>query len=173
MTRDCVLVAGIGNIFHGDDGFGVEVAQRLLRRPQPNGVRVVDFGIRGLDLAYALMDGYEVAILIDATRRGEAPGTLNSIELDLSDLDDLPPDSVAVDTHGMNPMRVLRMVKSLGGELSRILLVGCEPATLGPEEGFMGLSEIVMAAVDRAVTMVEHLMTKNLQSAYAMAGKGA
>jgi hydrogenase maturation protease len=173
MTRDCILVAGIGNIFHGDDGFGVEVAQRLLRRPQPNGVRVVDFGIRGLDLAYALMDGYEVAILIDATQRNEVPGTLNSIELDLSDLDDLAPDSFAVDTHGMNPMRVLRMVKSLGGELSRILLVGCEPATLGPEEGFMGLSQIVMAAVDPAVEMVERLVTMSLQSAFAMAGKGA
>ena len=173
MTRDCILVAGIGNIFHGDDGFGVEVAQRLLRRPQPNGVRVVDFGIRGLDLAYALMDGYEVAILIDATQRGEVPGTLNSVELDLSDLDDLAPDSFAVDTHGMNPMRVLRMVKSLGGELGRILLVGCEPATLGPEEGLMGLSEIVMAAVDPAVEMVERLVTKNLQSAFAIAGKGA
>jgi hydrogenase maturation protease len=172
MTSDRILVAGIGNIFHGDDAFGVEVAQRLLGRPQPNGVRVVDFGIRGLDLAYALMDGYEVTILIDATQRGEEPGTLNSIELDLSDLDGLAPDSVAVDTHGMNPMRVLRIVKSLGGELGRILLVGCEPAFLGPEEGFMGLSEIVVAAVDPAVEMVERLLAKNLQSSFVIAEKG-
>jgi hydrogenase maturation protease len=160
MTGDRMLIAGIGNIFHGDDAFGVEVAQRLSWRRQPDGVRVVDFGIRGLDLAYALLDGYEVTVLIDATSRGEKPGTLYSIELDLSDLDSLGPDAVEIDTHGMNPMRVFRMVKSLGGESGRVFLVGCEPDTLGPEEGFMGLSESVAAAVYPAVELVESLVQR-------------
>src|SRR5947209_6163179 len=82
MTQPRLLVAGVGNIFLGDDAFGVEVVQRLLRRPQPDGVRVVDFGIRGLDLSYALLDGYEAVILVDAAPRGAPAGTLHVLELD-------------------------------------------------------------------------------------------
>ena len=145
-----VLIAGIGNIFLGDDGFGVEVAQRLLRRNLPAGVRVVDYGIRSLDLAYALMETQGVTILVDACARGGAPGTLYVIEpeIDSSDVSDAP---AMIDAHAMNPMAVIRMAQSLGGTPKRMLLLGCEPATFGPDEGQLGLSECVAAAVDAAV----------------------
>jgi hydrogenase maturation protease len=162
MTEPRILVAGIGNIFMGDDAFGCEVARRLAGRDLPEGVRVVDFGIRGFDLAYALMDGYDVTIFVDATPRGGEPGTLYTIEPDLSELDSLDAQAAAIEPHGMNPLKVLGMVKSLGGEFKRILLVGCEPETLGPEEGQMGLSASVEAAVDEAARVVESLVTKIL-----------
>ena len=158
-----ILVAGIGNIFLGDDGFGVEVATRLSNRTFPEGVRVVDYGIRGLDLAYALMDGPHVTILIDACPRGDAPGTLYIVEPDLRALDAPNNAQVAVDAHSMNPMTVLGMAKSMGAPLQRILLIGCEPSTLGPEEGQMGLSEVVEEAVDRAVQLTESLVARLLK----------
>jgi hydrogenase maturation protease len=161
--RQRILVAGIGNIFLGDDAFGSEVARRLLGRELPDEVRVVDFGIRGFDLVYALLDGYEATIFVDATPRGEAPGTLYVIEPDLSELDRQDGGSMSVETHGMNPLKVLGMVKSMGGELKRILLVGCEPAPLESEDGHMGLSEPVEAAVGEAVAMVESLVAKILE----------
>jgi hydrogenase maturation protease len=163
VTQPQILIAGIGNIFLGDDGFGSEVARRLVARPLPGAVRVVDFGIRGFDLAYALLDSYDVTIFIDATQRGGEPGTLYTIEPDLSELKDLDAQQMMVETHGMNPMKVLSMVKSMGGEFKRILLVGCEPATLGPEEGQLGLSEPVEAAVGEAVRVVESLVTDILR----------
>lgn len=157
MSHEGILVACIGNIFLGDDGFGVEVARRLATRAQPDGVRVVDFGIRGFDLTYALLDDYAATILVDAAQRGDAPGTLYVIEPDLDDVE--ASRGPVVDTHGMNPMKVLGMVKAMGGRPRRVLLVGCEPATFGPEdEGFMGLSEPVQAAVDGAVRLVESLV---------------
>ncbi len=158
-----VLVAGIGSIFLGDDGFGVEVVQRLARKGSlPEGVRVADFGIRGFDLAYALQDGYDTTILVDACPRGDEPGTLYLVEPDLDALDSEPGTTSFVDAHAMNPMAVLRMVKATNGEMKRVLLVGCEPATLGGEEGQMGLSAPVEAAVDEAVRMVESLVAKIL-----------
>ena len=155
-----VLIAGIGNIFLGDDAFGVEVAQRLASRKLPERVKVVDFGIRGFDLAYALLDRFDVTILVDACPRGEAPGTLYVIEPDLnvSAQDAAEAGQIAVDAHSMNPMNVIRMAKSMGGELKRILLVGCEPLTLGPEEGAMGLSEPVAAMVEEAANRIESLV---------------
>ena len=159
MTRPRILIAGIGNIFLGDDGFGSEVARQLAGKTFPPEVRVVDFGIRGFDLAYALLDGYDVTIFIDATPRGGEPGTLYTIEPDLSELSGLDERQMMVEPHGMNPMKVLAMVKAMGGEFKRILLVGCEPATLGPEEGKLGLSEPVEAAVVGAVRVVESLVT--------------
>jgi hydrogenase maturation protease len=167
--REHILIAGIGNIFLGDDGFGCEVLRRLASRALPKGVRAVDFGIRGFDLAYALMDGYDVTILVDAMPRGGEPGTLYTIEPDLNELDNLDPQAVMVETHGMNPMKVLAMVKAMGGEFKRLLLVGCEPQTFGPEEGQMGLSEPVEAAVDEAVRIVESLVTKILNQRCAQA----
>jgi hydrogenase maturation protease len=152
-----ILIAGIGNIFHGDDAFGVELAQRLLQRRQPDGVKVVDFGIRGLDLAYALMDGPEVTFLLDATPRGGEPGTLYTLEIDPAAIPSNETPEVSMEAHGMNPMRVLRMVKTMGEKLNRIVLIGCEPLTLGPEEGTLGLSTVVTAAVERAVDVVESL----------------
>jgi len=158
-----ILIAGIGNIFMGDDAFGSEVARRLMKRKLPDEVRVVDFGIRGFDLTYALLDGYEVTIFIDATPRGEAPGTLYTIEPDLSKLDEADAQGAMIEPHGMNPMKVLRLAKSMGGEFKRILLVGCEPAPLLSEEGEMGLSEPVEAAVDEAMSMIESLVAKILE----------
>lgn len=157
-----ILVAGIGNIFLGDDAFGSEVARRLAVRELPDEVRVVDFGIRGFDLTYALLDGYEVTIFIDATQRGEEPGTLYTIEPDLNELDDLDVEGMTVEPHGMNPLKVLGMAKSMGGEFKRIFLIGCEPAPLISEDGYMGLSEPVEAAVEEAVKMVESLVREIL-----------
>jgi hydrogenase maturation protease len=162
MTRTKILIAGIGNIFLGDDGFGCAVAGRLARRPMPDGVRVVDFGIRGIDLAYALMDGYELTILIDAAPRGGEPGALYVIEPDLNGLNEPDARAMTVESHAMNPTRVLALVRAMNGELNRVLLVGCEPATLGPEEGQMGLSETVEVAVDAAVEIIESLVAEAL-----------
>ena len=155
-----VLIAGIGNIFLGDDAFGVEVAQRLANRKLPDHVKVVDFGIRGFDLAYALLDRFDVTILVDACPRGGAPGTLYVIEPDLkvSAQDAAEAGQTAVDAHSMNPMNVIRMARSMGGDLKRILLVGCEPLTLGPEEGAMGLSEPVAAMVEEAANRIQSLV---------------
>jgi hydrogenase maturation protease len=158
-----ILIAGIGNIFLGDDAFGSEVARRLLGRELPNEVRVVDFGIRGFDLTYALLDGYEVTILVDATPRGGEPGTLYTIEPDLNELDEMDAEGAMVETHGMNPLKVLSMVKSMGGEFKRIFLIGCEPAPLESEDGHMGLSAPVEAAVDEAVKVVESLVATILE----------
>ena len=156
-----ILVAGIGNIFLGDDGFGVEVVKRLSSRKFPASVRVVDFGIRGFDLAYALQDGYEITILVDAYPHGQPPGTVSFVEPDLSELDE--PGQAVVETHGMNPLNVLRMAASMNGGLKRVLLVGCEPATFGGEEGQMGLSEPVNAAIDEAVKLVASVVDRILQ----------
>jgi hydrogenase maturation protease len=160
-SAPAILIACIGNIFLGDDGFGVEVAQRLSGRSWPVGVQVMDFGIRGLDLAYALMDGPGATIFVDACPRGDAPGTVYLIEPDLHSLESTL-SAVPVDAHSMNPMSVLRMAKSLGGELKRILLLVCEPETLGPDEGQMGLSEPVESAVAKAVDVLETLIPKIL-----------
>jgi hydrogenase maturation protease len=156
-----ILIAGIGNIFLADDAFGVEVANRLATQSFPPGVRVVDFGIRGFDLAYALMEGYETTILVDAYPGQGQPGTLFVVEPDLAEINQGVSQS-AVEAHAMNPVSVLRMAAGMGAQLKRILLVGCVPATLGPEEGQMGLSEPVTAAVDEAVKLVASLVTRVL-----------
>jgi hydrogenase maturation protease len=159
MSDQRVLVAGIGNIFLGDDAFGVEVVQNLARRPWPERVRVVDFGIRGFDLAYALLDGYDAAILVDALPRGEAPGTLYVIEPDLTELNGS--DSVQIETHSMDPVKVLRLAHAMGDLPEQILVVGCEPAVLDPDEGgHMGLSLPVEAALHEAMQLVESLVRK-------------
>lgn len=155
-----ILVAGIGNIFLGDDGFGVEVAQRLAARPLPEGVRVMDAGIRGLDLAYALLDGPDRTILVDACPHGDGPGTVFLMEPDLASLDDPDRGGTQFDAHDMNPMNVLRMARSLGATLRHVLIVGCAPETLGPEEGKMGLSESVRAAVPEAMALIESVIAQ-------------
>jgi hydrogenase maturation protease len=157
-----ILVAGIGNIFLGDDGFGVEVVKRLSAHEFPASVRVLDFGIRGFDLAYALQDGYETTILVDAYPHGQTPGTVSLVEPDLSKLD--APQQCVVETHGMNPLSVLRMASTMNGGLKKILLVGCEPATFGGEEGHLGLSAPVEGAVDEAVKMVCSVVDKILRT---------
>jgi hydrogenase maturation protease len=150
-----ILIAGIGNIFLGDDGFGVEVVRRLSDLPQ--NVTVRDFGIRSYDLAYALLDGYDVTILIDAAPRGGRPGTLYVIEPEVGEGTESAPPA---DAHAMNPVSVLRMAKSMGPVSGRILLVACEPASLGGDEGEMGLTEAVAAVVVDAVHLVERLVAE-------------
>lgn len=156
--KQTILVAGIGNIFLGDDGFGVEVVRRLKTRKLPEYVRVVDFGIRGFDLVYALQDGYETTILIDACPHGGAPGTLYVIEPELKAPDNPEIQSAVVEAHAMNPASVLQMARAMNIEVKNMLLVGCEPLTLGGEEGEMGLSAPVSGAVDEAVRLVESLI---------------
>jgi hydrogenase maturation protease len=159
MSEPRILIAGIGNIFLGDDAFGVEVARRLVQRQLPEGVRVVDFGIRGFDLAYALMDEYEATILVDAAPQGGPPGTVYAMEIDTAGEEPQAPGVVEMETHGMNPMRVLEMVRAMGGQPKRILLVGCEPQTLGdPDEGTLGLSGPVEAAIEPAIAAVNSLV---------------
>jgi hydrogenase maturation protease len=155
-----ILIAGIGNIFLGDDAFGCEVIRRLLAMPQKAGVRVFDFGIRGFDLTYALLDGPETVILADAVPHGEAPGTIYLIEPEFATLDAVDDPQPLVEMHGMDPMKVLRMVRSMGGELRRVLLVGCEPGSFGLEEGEgrIGLSGPVEEAVEEAVRLIEGLV---------------
>ncbi len=160
MTGQRILIAGVGNIFCGDDAFGVEVAQRLVNRALPDGVRVVDFGIRGFDLAYALMEDQELSILVDAMQRGDAPGTLYVIEPDLDAPGQL--NEPVIETHGMHPLKVLDMVRSLGGRPKRLLVVGCEPAVSesgdGEDDWQMGLSEPVQAVLDDAADLVVSLV---------------
>ena len=158
-----ILVACIGNIFQGDDAFGCEVARLLMQRASIDDVRVVDFGIRGFDLTWALVDAPDLAILVDAVSRGGEPGTLYTIEPDLDNLADDGPQTV--DAHSMDPLTVLRAAKALGGQLGRILLVGCEPGDLGGAEGRMGLTPPVSAALEEAASMVESLIAKELQEA--------
>ena len=156
-----ILVAGIGNIFLGDDAFGVEVTRRLMNLTWPEGVSVADYGIRGFDLSYALMEEYDAFILIDAVPRGETPGTLYTIEVDLDAIGEASEQDAMLDAHALHPLRVLQMVKAMGGRPKRVLLVGCEPEALDEEdqfEGRMGLSAPVEAAVEEAVQMVRSLI---------------
>lgn len=150
-----VLVAGLGNIFLGDDGFGVAVAARLTREPCPPWVRLADYGIRGVHLAYDLMAGYDATILIDCDSRGDAPGTVRLLDISAADrAAGRDEGAVLVDPHGMQPQRVLDLLDSCGSAPGRVLLVGCEPADLG--EG-MELSPPVAAAVETAAALVRQL----------------
>jgi hydrogenase maturation protease len=151
-----ILIAGIGNIFLGDDAFGVEVARAMLQRTQPPEAEVIDFGIRSYDLAYALVDPYDAIILVDATPRGGTPGTLYLIEPDLAELGQL--QRGAIDAHSMDPVSVFQLAASLGGLHTPPYLVGCEPAELDCPEGQLGLSAPVREAVPRAIEMIETLV---------------
>jgi len=160
-----LLVAGIGNIFLGDDAFGVEVARRLVERPLPEGVHVVDYGIRSYDLAYALMDDWDQVLLVDAVPRGGAPGTIYVIEPDVEQLGE--PN---LDAHTMDPVAVLQLVRALGGEVKRMLVVGCEPANFdASENGEFGLSPAVEGAVEEAIRAVEEIIQREIGSGAAAA----
>ena len=153
-----ILVAGIGNVFLGDDGFGVAVAQELAKKPQPHGVDVVDFGIRGVDLTFRLMDGYDAAILVDTAQRGGSPGSLYVIEP--SEPDAVEPQTILSNAHAVHPARALALVKALGGKLSALRLVACEPKSIAEDEPDLtvGLSAEVAAAVMPAVDLVERIV---------------
>jgi hydrogenase maturation protease len=168
-----MLIAGVGNIFLGDDGFGVEVARRLAAADLPDGVRVADYGISGMHLAYDLAEGYETTILIDAAPRGGEPGTVYVMEASGAPAADRP----LLDAHGMQPDMVLGMLDLLGADPGRVLVVGCEPASV--EEG-IGLSAPVTAAVGEAVRVVLRLVrtagsvpgTETAMAAQPAAGDG-
>ena len=160
-----ILVACIGNIFLGDDAFGVEVAKRLAESPLPEGVTVIDFGIRSYDLAYALMQDWELVILVDALPGGGAPGTLYAFEPELPADGDIP---ASFDAHTMNPVSVLQMVHALGGNVGHLLVVGCEPESVEPkDDGTMGLSARVAGALDEAVRMIHELIIRARSQAMA------
>jgi hydrogenase maturation protease len=164
-TSPSTLIACIGNIFLGDDGFGVAVARRLMGETLPPDVRVIDFGIRGLDLTFALLDDkYESVILIDAVSRGGAPGTLYVIEpvCDAAASTTVDPArALPIETHALDPARVLQTVSALGGRTRRILLLGCEPTPFDSDaDPAMELSAPVEAAVDEAVAMVASLVAR-------------
>ena len=150
------LVAGIGNIFNRDDGFGVEVAQALLGTEMPSDVRVEDYGIRGVHLALELLEGYDLLILVDALATDDAPGTLVLLEPDPGDGHEAGRPG-ALDAHTMDPVAVLAMVADMGGQVDRVLVVGCQPADI--DEG-IGLSPAVAAAVPPAVAMVQELVAE-------------
>jgi hydrogenase maturation protease len=159
-----ILIAGIGNIFFGDDAFGCEVARRLGQQQWPAGVHVADFGIRGIDLAYALTDGCEFAILIDAMPRGGNPGDLYVVEPEPgnsnSDVDAATP---LWDAHTMNPEKVLQLAESFGGQIAKLAVIGCEPVLFDENADIQaGLSPHVLAAVDSAINLVDSLLTEHL-----------
>jgi hydrogenase maturation protease len=156
-----ILVAGVGNIFLGDDGFGVEVALALSRQQLPEGVSVKDFGIRGFDLAYALLDPWDAVIIVDALPRGEPAGTLYVVEPNLAALACAASAETAINPHGMDPVRVLSLAACQGTISAQVLVLGCEPQDFGDElEGRMGLSAPVQAAVEEAAKMVLELAAR-------------
>ena len=173
-----MLIAGVGNIFLGDDGFGVEVARRLAAADLPDGVRVADYGISGMHLAYDLAEGYETTILVDATPRGGEPGTVYVIEVDTRRAGATPDqrpaglggESPLLDAHGMQPDVVFSMLDLLGADAGRVLVVGCEPAST--DEG-IGLSAPVTAAVDEAVRVVLDLVRAAAADAGPAGGRQA
>lgn len=177
-TLKRTLIACIGNIFLGDDGFGVEVAQQLRTKQYPKGVQVVDFGIRGMELAYTLLDEYDTLVLVDAVPRGGQPGTVYLIEPDLSQINaekGAEAGRVALDAHSMDPVKVLAFARTLGARPIHTLVVGCEPGILGAggeyEEMQMGLSEPVQAAVPEAVKMIDTLIQDWYPAEYSSEAK--
>jgi len=178
-TSSRVLVAGIGNVFLGDDGFGPEVARRLAADGQlPDGVEVADIGIRGVHLAYELLDGCALLIMVDATPRGGEPGSVYVIEPGEAKAGPAHVDPSAafgggplIDAHGMEPESVLALVAALGGSVGRVLVVGCEPAEVTER---MGLSEPVSRAVEPAAQLVRELLDEAVQQQTgATPGKGS
>ena len=160
-----MLVAGIGNIFFGDDGFGVAVADRLATMPARAGVTIADYGIRGVHLALELLDGYDLLVLIDVLPIGEEPGTVVLFEPEVPDWRSGPP----VDAHTMSPAAVLATLSGLGGSIERVLVVGCQPETI---EGGIGLSDVVAASVEPAAAMVGEVLDDVFSTATSGGGRG-
>ena len=151
-----ILVAGVGNVFLRDDAFGVEVVRLLAERPQPPGVQIRDFGIRGVHLAYELLNGYDLFVLVDAAPRGEAPGTVSVLEVDMPGPED-PQAQPVIDAHSLTPDAVFGLLSSLGGHPGRSLVVACEPAEV---DAGMGLTDPVRAALPDAVRAVEEILAE-------------
>ena len=153
MIPKRILVAGVGNVFLKDDAFGIEVVKALAAHETRPGVEIRDFGLGGLKLAYDLLKGYDALIMIDASRRGEAPGTLYLIEPDFEKIPAEITEGGPIDPHGADPLTVLRFVKAVGAWPAQVRIVACEPSA--SDEFEMGLSEAVRASVSRAVQLVE------------------
>ena len=151
-----VMIAGVGNMFMKDDGFGVEVVKKMRDKVFPEGVELKDFGTGGLKLAYDLMNGYDGLILLDASPRGGKPGTLYVIEAKESDVSGDLENGGPIDPHGGDPITVLRFVKSVGSWPGKVMIVACEPEQTGDFE--IGLSEPVQASLDQAVILVEEIL---------------
>jgi len=147
-----ILVAGVGNAWMQDDGFGGEVARRLGERDMPSGVTVMEFGSGGLDLAYEIMRGYHALVLLDVSRQGGEPGTLYVIEPDPDEFGGAIEDGEAINPHGMDPKTVLRFVSAVGGFSGKVVVIACEPAEI--DDLGIGLSPAVEGAVARAVDLV-------------------
>ena len=148
-----ILVAGVGNVFLRDDSFGVEVVRLLAERPQPPGVQIRDYGIRGVHLVYELLDGYDLFVLVDAAPRGEAPGTVSVLEVELPS----PEAQPVIDAHSLTPDAIFGLLSSLGGHPGRNLVVACEPAEV---DAGMGLSDPVREALPHAVRAVEEILAQ-------------
>jgi hydrogenase maturation protease len=164
VTTPRILVAGIGNIFLGDDGFGPEVVRRFAAgRPPQEEVRIVDYGIRGMHLAYDLLDGYDALVMVDAVpAKDSAPGSLTLLSVGQEDL-----GVQDFDAHGMNPVAVLACLGSLGGSLPPTYVVGCHPASVDEQ---MGLTPTVASVVDDAVSMTAQVVDALLAAAPGMGG---
>ena len=155
-----ILVAGVGNVFLQDDAFGVEVIRLLTQEPLPPGVQARDFGIRGVHLVYELLDGCDLFVLVDAAARGEEPGTVTVLEVDLPAVDALP----VIDAHSLTPDAIFSLLASLGGKPGRSLVVACEPADVSPG---MGLSEPVRQALPHAVRAVREILARSADTSSA------
>jgi len=160
-----ILVAGVGNAWLRDDGFGGEVARRLSERELPEGVSVMDAGTGGLDLAYEVMRGYDGLVILDVSKQGGEPGTLYVMEPDEDDVQGGIEDGEVINPHGMDPQTVLRFVKSIGAWPWRVVVIACEPADV--EEMGWGLTDSVSEAVDRAVGLVLETLSELLSPAPA------
>jgi hydrogenase maturation protease len=161
--KDTILVACVGNIFLGDDAFGVEVARALTKCKLPEGVVAKDFGIRGFDLAYALLEPWRTVILVDALPRGGRPGTVYVMEPDLSKMGNPSTPGMELNPHCMDPVRVLNLALSMGPVAAKIFVVGCEPGDFGDESGGrMGLSAAVEDGIGEACDMVQELAIRVL-----------
>jgi hydrogenase maturation protease len=158
-----ILVAGVGNAWLRDDGFGGEVARRLEQRTMPHGVAVMDAGTGGLDLAYEVMRGYDALVILDVSRQGGEPGTLYVMEADEESVDGQIDDGAVINPHGMDPQEMLRFVKAAGAWPGKVVVVACEPADV--EELGWGLSEQVKDAVERAVDLVAETVDELLTDA--------
>ena len=161
------LVAGVGNIFQRDDAFGVEVIRLLEGRPVPPGVKVADFGIRGVHLVYELLDGCDLFVLVDAAQRGCAPGTVTVLEVEPTDM--ASPSGV-LDAHGLAPDQVFAMLNSMGSRPGRSLVVACEPADVSAG---MGLSDQVRDALPHAVRAVEEILEQVKREGQVQRKEGA
>jgi hydrogenase maturation protease len=154
-----LLVAGIGNLFFGDDGFGIEVVRRLRQRNWPASICIDDFGIRGFDLALALTSGWESAILIDSALHGRAPGALSWIKPDWPSAN---ANVSSFNAHTLHPAAVFSLVQHLGGTTTEVIILGCEPAQTGEADG-IGLSAAVENAVNPAVALIEEQIRASLE----------